>query len=276
MNRNLILWIIALLVTLSTVFYQRKTGPTYPVKNTIEIGNENIMYLLDRSHGGEQDYQLSILASKSISGEVFWKRYKTNDNYIKILMKRNGKYLTAYLPHQPPAGKLQYKVVLTTLNKQYILNDGKPVIIRFKGDVPVWILILHIITIFAAMFLSNRTGLEYFSTGENILKYALWTLTLLITGGLILGPIMQYYAFGAFWTGFPFGHDLTDNKTLITFIVWVIAFFMMRRNKEQAKKWALGAAIVLLIVYLIPHSLLGSELDYSKLDKEKVQIENKK
>ena len=34
-------------------------------------------------------------------------------------------------------------------------------------------------------------------------------------GGMILGPIVQKYAFGAYWTGIPFGHDLTDAKNLV-------------------------------------------------------------
>jgi hypothetical protein len=39
---------------------------------------------------------------------------------------------------------------------------------------------------------------------------------------------------------------------------------MMRRGKP-ARGWVLAASILLLVVFLIPHSLLGSELDYSKM-----------
>jgi len=66
------------------------------------------------------------------------------------------------------------------------------------------------------------------------------------------------------WSGFPLGHDLTDNKTLVAMIGWLIALFMMRRGKP-ARGWVLAASILLLVVFLIPHSLLGSELDYSKM-----------
>jgi hypothetical protein len=40
---------------------------------------------------------------------------------------------------------------------------------------------------------------------------------------MILGPVVQYYAFGEFWTGVPFGWDLTDNKTLVAVIFWALA-----------------------------------------------------
>jgi hypothetical protein len=77
---------------------------------------------------------------------------------------------------------------------------------------------------------------------------------------------VQKFAFGSLWTGFPFGYDLTDNKTLIAFIGWVIALIAGRKGKP-ARGWVLAAAILLLIVFLIPHSLLGSELDYSEVSK---------
>ena len=42
-------------------------------------------------------------------------------------------------------------------------------------------------------------------------------------GGMILGPIVQKYAFGEYWTGFPYGGDFTDNKMLIMWLAWAIA-----------------------------------------------------
>jgi len=78
---------------------------------------------------------------------------------------------------------------------------------------------------------------------------------------MILGPIVQYFAFGDFWTGIPYGWDLTDNKTLIAFVFWIIAV-VMNRKKERPLYTAL-AAFVLLLIFSIPHSLFGSQLDYS-------------
>jgi hypothetical protein len=143
------------------------------------------------------------------------------------------------------------------------------VIIRFKDPVPSVILILHIIIIFLAMMFSTRAGIEALNPKGNPRKLVLWTIGLLIVGGFILGPVVQKYAFGAFWTGFPFGSDLTDNKILIAMIGWIAALIAGRRGKP-ARWWVLGASILLLAVYLIPHSLLGSELDYSQLDASSV------
>jgi len=89
---------------------------------------------------------------------------------------------------------------------------------------------------------------------------------------MILGPIVQKYAFGEFWTGFPNGTDLTDNKTLIAFIGWLIALVAVIKTKKQ-KFWVGCATVVMFAIFLIPHSVMGSELDYNKLDKEKKKIE---
>jgi hypothetical protein len=180
-------------------------------------------------------------------------------------MDRQNDSLVAALPNQPPAGKLQYKVVLSYQGKETSLTGEEPVIIRFKGAVPLWILIPHVIVMFMAMLFSARAGLEAIRPKSNPRKLALWTTGLLFVGGFILGPLVQKFAFGALWTGFPFGYDLTDNKTLIAFIGWIIAIFAGRKGRP-ARGWVLAAAILLLIVFLIPHSVLGSELDYSEMD----------
>ena len=74
-----------------------------------------------------------------------------------------------------------------------------------------------------------------------------------------MGPLVQKYAFDELWTGVPFGWDLTDNKTLIAFIAWVIAYLFNR--KQESRYWVVAAMVVTLVVFSIPHSLFGSQLD---------------
>ncbi|MFO8175486.1 MAG: hypothetical protein R6T96_14455 [Longimicrobiales bacterium] len=89
-------------------------------------------------------------------------------------------------------------------------------------------------------------------------------------GGMILGPIVQKHAFGAFWTGWPFGYDLTDNKTLLMWIVWVGVAVLLRKRRDPrdwlARSGVLLAAVVMLTVYVIPHSLQGSEFNYEEME----------
>jgi len=273
MKKSVLLWLIAFVLTLLTAVYQRMTGPTYPISGEAKIGGEIINFKLDRTHGGEGDHPIEIsVYDESISGELFWRRYKTNDDWTKVEMVRQNGRLVSYLPHQPPAGKLIYHIILQKDGEALTLPASGEVIIRFKGDVPIYFLIPHIIFIFGAMLLSTRTGLEYFNEGKKFKFLTILTFIFVIIGGFIFGPIVQKYAFDAFWTGFPFGHDLTDNKILVGFVGWLLALISIYKFKNP-KRWIVFASILMFIIFLIPHSLLGSELDYNELDA-KTKIEN--
>lgn len=266
MKKSILLWLIAFVLTVFTAVYQRLTGPTYPISGKATISGEVIEYKLDRTHGGEGNHLIELnIKDKDISGQLVWKRYKTNDKWTSVYMQRENGTLIAFLPHQPPAGKLIYHVILQNNEESIVIPEKGEVIIRFKGDVPVYFLIPHIIFIFGAMLLSARTGLEYFNEGKKFKPLTILTFIFVILGGFIFGPIVQKYAFGAFWTGFPFGHDLTDNKILVGFIGWLLALIAIYKFKYP-KRWIIFASILMFIIFLIPHSLLGSELDYNELD----------
>lgn len=274
MKKTTLLWLIAFVLTVLTAAYQRMTGPTYPLPGVVNLNGKTIKYTLDRSHGGSADHQIKIKTDDDeITGLLEWKRYKTNDEWNTVEMKFDDGFLTGNLPHQPPAGKLLYRVTLEKDSKKIVLNHSHPVVIRFKGDVPIFVIIPHVILIFLAMLFSTRTGLEFFNKEPNYKKLVYWTFGLLILGGMIFGPIMQKYAFDAFWTGVPFGIDLTDNKTLIAVIGWIAALIAIKKSANP-KRWIIFASVLMFIIYLIPHSVLGSELDYNEIDKQKNKIEN--
>jgi len=264
-KKNLLLWILSVLVMIGSAIYQRMTGPSYPVSGKATIGNQTFSYTLPRTHGGEGGAPVNIdPENESFTGSMIYKRLNSSDQWDTIQMSRTGTELTASIPHQPPAGKVEYFIHVSNGSNTINLTE-KPVVIRFKGDVPAYILIPHIILIFIAMVFSMRTGFEALFSGNKLKGLTTYTVFLLLVGGMILGPIVQKFAFGAFWTGWPVGHDLTDNKTAVAFIMWIIAFFQTRKNKN-ARGWVLAASIIMLMVYLIPHSMLGSELDYNEMN----------
>ncbi len=260
------IWVLAVVMTLLSAFYQRTTGPTYPVRGGLEIDDQQVKYCLLRSHISSSDAEIKIVAPESsIGGYYEFRRYKSHDQWSRVPLKREAESLLATLPKQPPAGKVMYQITLTdSAGNQYDLT-GEPVIMRFKGEVPVSVIIPHIILIFSAMLFSTRTGFEAIFNRPRQYSYTVATVILMLVGGMILGPVVQKYAFGAFWTGWPFGHDLTDNKTLVAFIFWVIAL-ARARIKGKGRGWILAASVVTLLVFLIPHSVLGSELDYTEIE----------
>ncbi len=265
--KNTVLWIISILITLAVVYYQRATGPTHPQEGSLIIDGQQIDYKLQRTHGGQGAAPVTIsIPDTSIEGILSFRRYKSYDKWLKTMMNRQGNKLIDSLPHQAPAGKVMYTVELKKDGKIYPLTKH-PVILRFKGAVPLFVLIPHIIFMFLVMLFGIRAAMEVLSKGEDNEFYIGFTLLCLFLGGLILGPIVQKYAFGAFWTGWPFGHDLTDNKTFVVFIFWFIAWLKVRKNSMHST-WVLIATLVMLAVYSIPHSAKGSEIDYRKQNIE--------
>lgn len=268
MQKRYIRWILAIIITLSAAVYQRMTGPTYPKRVSVELNGQTFNYKLPRSHGGTDALPIQIAApDTSYRGTIFYRRYKTDTEWHKVEMKRSDGALKALLPHQPPAGKLEYFVELSQEDEKYDLPNGSTVVVRFKGGVPLWVLLPHILFMFIAMLLSNMSGLEAFAGGDRTKKYVLLTTISLFLGGMILGPMVQKFAFGAYWTGIPFGWDLTDNKTLFAIIGWLLALIRIWNGRVKKNRWwVVAAAIILLLVYSIPHSTMGSELDYSKME----------
>lgn len=263
-TKSVLLWILAVVLMLSSAVYQRMTGPTYPVRGMVVIESQEVKYKLLRSHVSSSDALVKFDVPSSVQGKMEYRRYKSNDDWMTQPLIREDSLLIARIPKQPPAGKVMYQITLADQAGKTITLTPEPVIIRFKGDVPAYVLIPHIIFMFLAMVYSMRTGLEAIFKGNNLYKLTLWTSIFLFLGGIILGPIVQKYAFGAFWTGWPIGHDLTDNKTAVAMIFWIIALFRIRKHPQE-RTWVLVASIVLLAVYMIPHSVLGSEIDYTKL-----------
>ncbi len=271
--KNTILWIVAIILTVGLVIYQRSTGPTYPVRGKVTIDGEVIQYKLIRTFGGDKDALVEISTdNKDITGSITLKRFKSFDDWTTSEMYRKEEKLVGVIPNQPPAGKVEYTIVLHSNSIDYKLNE-EPVIIRFKGAVPMAVLTPHIFFMFISMLFALRVGLELLFRRVDTKYFTGVVLITLFVGGLILGPIVQKFAFGAYWTGWPFGHDLTDNKTLFVFIFWVIAWFVLRK-KPQNRLWPLIAVLAMIMVYSIPHSVLGSEIDHTKDAEQNTELNN--
>lgn len=253
MKRTILFWILAIVITLISAFYQRVTGPTYPLSGKINFDGKEISYKLDRSHSTSSNYTVELnTGDPSIHGVLYVKKFNSYNGFTEIEMSGTGT-LKAEVPTQPKLHKLEYFVKLFKDQISAQLPADKHVVIRFKDDVPIGILIPHIFAMFFAMMLSTRAGLEFFNKEPKLDKLALWTIVFFFIGGFPLGFAMNGFAFGDVWGGWPFGHDVTDNKTQIAFLAWLIAFYLIKKNKN-AKLAALFAAIIMIAVYMIPHS----------------------
>ncbi len=252
---------LALIITLLAAIYQKLTGPTYPIKFTYSVSEQTYKAKLIRSGGSHSDTQIILELPISALANLYYKKYRVNEEYTQVtFMPINANQQAAYLPKMPSAAKLEYYIEITDGPETIAYFRDNPVVIRYKNPVPAWALVPHIIIMFLTMLFSNLTGLQAIFRMHSYKTNGMITLALLFLGGMILGPIVQKFAFGEFWTGFPFGYDLTDNKTLIAFVAWIVAVWL--NHKETRPAISIFAALVTIVVFSIPHSLLGSELNY--------------
>ncbi|MCD4769246.1 MAG: hypothetical protein K8R35_03665 [Bacteroidales bacterium] len=272
-------WIFAVIITLSAAYYQRKTGPTYPKRVDITVNNKTYGIKLVRSiEIGSRSYVKLAIEDTTATAILYYKRFKTSDawqaaefcyevNPVSSFIMNNifniteDKGFFADVPEQPAAGKIEYYVEITDKSGKSTYFKEEPVVIRFKGTVPSKYLTPHILLMFIAMLLSTLAGLMAIGKHPSYKKTGIWTFIFLLLGGMVLGPVVQYHAFGEAWTGIPLGWDLTDNKTLIAVLFWALAVFGNRMEKRPAL--TILASFMLLLIYSIPHSMFGSELDYS-------------
>ncbi|HNW56879.1 MAG TPA: hypothetical protein PLR88_06780 [Bacteroidales bacterium] len=277
--KKFILWSLAFVITVTAAVYQRKTGPTNPKQTDVTLNDTVYKLKLVRSLSLDERPEVKLkIYDTTIKATLYYKRFKTNDEYKtvefdykvypvnspmmnKIFKIYEEKGFFAEVPQQPEAGKLQYYLEITDSEGTRSFFKESPVVIRFKGGVPSAILVPHILIMFLAMFFSTAAGLMSLVKDPSYKKYSVWTVVLFFAGAMVFGPLVQYYAFGEFWTGIPFGWDLTDNKSLIALLFWILAIVMNR--KKERPFYIILAAVILLMVYSIPHSLFGSELNYS-------------
>ena len=263
-SKHVLLWLLAFLITAASAVYQRLTGPTHPLRGSVAFQGQQIDFKFLRSQTVEIDVPVVVtVPDTAIGGYVEYRRYKSYDDWSRKPLLREGDKLQAVLPHQPAAGKLMYRVMLQKGAEQVALTGEAPLVLRYKGAVPLAVLLPHVLLMFLAMLYANRTALEALRRDGDYQRLMRWTIGLCLLGGFIFGPLVQKYAFGELWTGIPFGYDLTDNKTLIAMLGWLGAYFASRRN-PAARWWVVAAGVLMLAVYLIPHSVLGSEIDYRK------------
>ncbi len=247
-------------LTLVFTVYMRVAGPNHPHRFKLSIDGIEYKLKLPKTWTTDTPFELNFeLGNTDVSAVLHYRLYPGERPWETVPMLRENGNLIAELPILPTAGKYAYWVSFDYQGEvQYIKRD-KPMIIRYNDPVPGPVLLAHVLSMVIATFFSWMVTLLTIRNHRSFKKYTFLSLFFLTLGGMILGPIVQKYAFGEYWTGVPFGMDLTDNKTLIVWLVFLYAVIAnIRKNRPFA---ALVASVLFIIINLIPHSMFGSELD---------------
>jgi hypothetical protein len=210
--------------------------------------------------GPDGEYRTVAMSPKPAEADIYETTIPLHPKGIKAWY-----YLEAVAPRE--SGE-----VMVTLSGK---NQGQiePIKLKFEGEVPAYIIISHILCIFGAILCSvlalfsvvdMRKGKR---TLQKSLKFPIWTLVLLFVGFVPFGIAMNYFAFGVIWEAFPFGWDVTDNKSQIMMLFWLITLILVKgtlfgkgESKNLVSDRGYSALIIIsfvanMIVLAIPHSL---------------------
>lgn len=273
-------WAVAAALTVLCFAFQNRTGPTYPLEGRFPTARGDVAFTFLRSEeiGTGLQIMLKDPVPPGVSASVRYRRFKSNDPWSEKPMapgtfrfSRRGsaaevRGLGAVLPSLPErAGKYEYQVLVDDGSGPRSVTGERPVYARYKAPVPHAVLLVHILVVFLSMTLALRTGLQAV-VGGPVRGLIAATIGSLLLGAFVLGPIVQKYAFGVYWSGWPFGYDWTDNKVLVELVAWVLAGAVAWRARapRAARVAVIAATAVTLAVYFIPHSIFGSEYDYTR------------
>jgi hypothetical protein len=276
MMKKIFIWVLAVFLAIAAMVYQRSTGPTYEYKGYLEHAGKKYKYELLRSQETTDGatIELPYFEGANYNASLHYKRYQTKDSVARLGFQLDeNKQFIAQLPVQPAAGKMEYFITGSIDGEEFNIPETgeESIVLRYKDPVSDFILVPHVVMMIIVIIFGIRAGLSAVFDYGSMRRWTVVAFSAMTVGGMILGPMVQKSAFGAYWTGFPFGGDFTDNKMLIMWVVWALALavigFKPKKKEKISRATVLTAAVVMTVVYLIPHSMGGSTLDYDKVDR---------
>ena len=216
---------------------------------------------------------LTVTASstENLSAVVLYSdKLGTHDKSVPMTITSQG--FAATLDQLPKGEKWWYQIQVSK-NGTTVAHFPKSgdQFIKFKGHIAPLVLIAHILFMFATIFfglMAVFTSIDI-ARGKGSLKrsifYVLLTLVCSFIGGIPLGIAVSAQTFGGSgWGGWPIGHDITDSKTEILLLFWLITL-ILSLNGLAKKKMIISpktysflvilSFVVTFITFLIPHSI---------------------
>ena len=272
MNRNRI--IVAVVIVLALFVLSRITGPNFKYRVETAGPGFTLSHKAPRtSEGtGPARLDLEITGDASSITALNLLGHPANDPARKDVLPpatitgpAGGPRVYRFeVPFHPFATKYLYVFQARLQSGQLVQLDhkGNPMMVRFRGEVPPFTLGLHILGMFGGfllMVLGAFATVDFLrgrGQARPVLRLGGWGWLVFAVGGLPLGFLMNWYAFRVIWEAWPFGADVTDNKTQIALAVYGLSLLAFLWKKSRAAAWLvlLGTGVA-FAVFIIPHSL---------------------
>ncbi|HSG27963.1 MAG TPA: hypothetical protein VLA34_05735 [Candidatus Krumholzibacterium sp.] len=271
-------FIIGALITLVFLSVARRLSRNNPEDLSVSSGGVEIVHTTVFEHvgGGSPVIELGVDSSSDVDVELVY-RVPGDGEVSAVDMTTSGDGLwRGRLPDLKKGSKIEYSFLVYPPGSAALRlpeSDDSFILLKYKGHVSTFVLISHVVFMFAAFFFVIEAGLwsiPLLRGGVDKKKVAVmirWLLLMTFIGGWPLGFILNYQRFGVMWEGFPFGYDVTDNKTQVMFFVWAVVALLtwgsfIGKDEEKDRLGAKGMAAAVLVsvmislaIFLIPHSI---------------------
>jgi hypothetical protein len=270
--------VIGLLLTVVLLGLARRLSSNRPREIVVERGTRRLSHLEVKEQVGRGEPEVSLTVEPAGGGKAYCIYRLVGEGILhRMSMQADGEdRWIASLPDLEKGKRIEYAFVVDDGGGAAVRlpeQDDRFLLIKYKGHYSSVVLVLHILFMFGAFFFMIQClmGAIAILRGREekppTVRMARWVLFCTFIGGWPLGFILNYQRFGPVWEGFPFGFDITDNKTQIIFIIWIVTALLVRgsffgrgeRSDTLGKRgfgWMIVmSCIVSLALYLVPHSL---------------------
>ena len=270
--------VIALALTIVLLGLARRLSTRRPCDITVESGDLRARHrtVTEQVGPGAPLVSVEIESEAGVEPLVFYSEGDGIPPYRLEMTRSGGGRWEARLPARDKGERLSYAISFMQDGAAVARipeGEGSFLLVKYKGTVMSAVLILHVVFMFAAFYfmvqgLWSAVGILKGSERKaDAVSNARWVLVCSFVGGWPLGFILNYQAFGYLWEGYPFGYDITDNKTQVMFIFWLVSLLLVRgsffglgeeRDRLGARGFAAAVIIsfaVSLLLFIVPHSL---------------------
>ena len=264
-------FVVAFVLSVLMLLLARITATSNPGNYDVEINHISLSHrTVTESFGENPELLLKALSADELEPVVYYTQ-TLGGPYAADTMSPVDSGFVATLPVLQKNNKWWYRIMVFKQGELLAaFPPGEDQFIKFKGRVASFILISHIIFMYATIFagvLALLSAIDIATGRGNVrrsIKYVMWTLILGVIGGFVFGPMVSYQTLGIPYEGIPFDNDITDSKTLIFMLFWLSTFLISRRGLKGEKMAISEGLFAFLIVlsfvvtfglFLIPHSI---------------------
>lgn len=232
---------------------------------TVTESKLGVMPVVTVNLSGEQAAQI---------GGVLYYAMENGTEQSTVMNHSDEHTLVGNLPAGEIGQRLIYRIELSkngALKASLAPANEQGYLLKYKGPVSAFVLIPHIVLMFAGVFCSFLAlfyGFDLIMGKKKVKQAAIAVLLSFFCGfigGVLIGIEVTHEVFGGSgWGGWPIGKDVTDTKTEIFLLFWLVTMLFgwlgLNGKKLKISNKTFGTMIIIsfivtLAAFLIPHSI---------------------